>query len=70
MMKLFNYGFAKYAFKSFFSQGSVCGVVQVGKGIKERVEVIAEEDVGSIVEKGQEKKITMEKDSPPMWMPR
>ncbi|HOQ09114.1 MAG TPA: D-alanyl-D-alanine carboxypeptidase family protein [Syntrophomonadaceae bacterium] len=64
MMKLFNYGFAKYAFKSFFSQGSVCGVVQVGKGIKERVEVIAEEDVGSIVEKGQEKKITMEKRLP------
>lgn len=64
MMKLFNYGFAKYTFKSFFSQGSVCGVVQVGKGIKERVEVIAEEDVGSIVEKGQEKKITMEKRLP------
>lgn len=64
MMKLFNYGFAKYAFKSFFSQGSVCGVVQVGKGIKERVEVIAEEDVGSIVEKRQEKKITMEKRLP------
>ena len=39
-------------------------MVQVGKGIKERVEVIAEEDVGSIVEKGQEKKITMEKRLP------
>jgi len=61
MMKLFNYGFAKYAYKSFFSRASVCGVVQVGKGLKESVEVIAEEDVGAIVEKGQEKKITMEK---------
>lgn len=61
MMKLFNYGFAKYAYKSFFSRGSACGVVQVGKGLQESVEVIAEEDVGAIVEKGQEKKITTEK---------
>lgn len=61
MMKLFNYGFAKYAYKSFFSRGSVCGVVQVGKGIGDSVEVIAEDDVGAIVEKGQEKKITTEK---------
>lgn len=53
MMKLFNYGFAKYAYKSFFSRGSVCGVVQVGKGIGDSVEVIAEDDVGAIVEKGQ-----------------
>ncbi|MGI5886047.1 MAG: D-alanyl-D-alanine carboxypeptidase, partial [Syntrophomonadaceae bacterium] len=58
---LFNYGFAKYAYKSFFSRGSVCGVVQVGKGIGDSVEVIAEDDVGAIVEKGQEKKITTEK---------
>ncbi|HOB12590.1 MAG TPA: D-alanyl-D-alanine carboxypeptidase family protein [Syntrophomonadaceae bacterium] len=61
MMKLFNYGFAKYAYKSFFSRASACGVVQVGKGSKESVEVIAEDDIGAIVEKGQEKKITMEK---------
>lgn len=61
MMKLFNYGFAKYAYKSFFSRGSVCGIVQVGKGIGDSVEVIAEDDVGAIVEKGQEKKITTEK---------
>jgi D-alanyl-D-alanine carboxypeptidase (penicillin-binding protein 5/6) len=64
MMKLFNYGFAKYAYKSFFSRGSVCGVVQVGKGIGDSVEVIAEDDVGAIVEKGQEKKITTEKRLP------
>ena len=61
MMKLFNYGFAKYAYKSFFSRGSVCGVVQVGKGIGDSVEVIAEDDVGAIVEKGQERKGNTEK---------
>ncbi len=61
MMKLFNYGFAKYAYRNFFSRGSVCGVVSVGKGIGDSVEVIAEDDVGAIVEKGQEEKITTEK---------
>ena len=44
-----------------FSRGSVCGVVSVGKGIGDSVEVIAEDDVGAIVEKGQEEKITTEK---------
>lgn len=59
-MKLFNYGFARYTYKSISPSGSVCGVVKIGKGIKENVEVIAEEDVGSIVKKGDEKKITSE----------
>lgn len=57
-MQLFNYGFAKYAYKTFFSEGSICGTVKVGKGITERVEVIAEENVGSIIPKGDEKKVT------------
>lgn len=59
-MKLFNYGFARYTYKSISPSGSVCGVVKIGKGLKENVEVIAEEDVGSIVKKGDEKKITSE----------
>lgn len=59
-MKLFNYGFARYTYKTISPRGSVCGVVKIGKGIKESVEIIAEEDVGSIVKKGDEKKITGE----------
>lgn len=61
MMQLFNYGFARYTYKSFFSRASVCGIVKVGKGVADNVEVITEEDVGSIVVKGEEKKITSEK---------
>lgn len=60
-MQLLNYGFAKYAYKTFFTKGNVCGLVQVGKGITENVEVVAEEDVGLISLKGEEKKITSEK---------
>jgi D-alanyl-D-alanine carboxypeptidase (penicillin-binding protein 5/6) len=59
-MKLFNYGFARYGFKNITPRGTVCGVVKIGKGIQENVEVIAEEDVGSIVKKGDEKKIKAE----------
>jgi D-alanyl-D-alanine carboxypeptidase (penicillin-binding protein 5/6) len=59
-MKLFNYGFARYTYKSVAPVGSVCGVVKVGKGVQENVEVVAEEDVGSMVKKGDEKKITSE----------
>ncbi|MGR6836342.1 D-alanyl-D-alanine carboxypeptidase family protein [Syntrophomonas erecta] len=60
-MQLLNYGFAKYAYKSFFSRGSVCGIVKVGKGITDTVEVIAEEDIGCIIPKGGEKKVRCEK---------
>ncbi|MGS0764073.1 D-alanyl-D-alanine carboxypeptidase family protein [Syntrophomonas curvata] len=59
-MKLFNYGFARYTYKSISPCCSVCGVVKIGKGVKEKVEVVAEEDVGSIVKKGDEKKIASE----------
>lgn len=64
-MQLFNYGFAKYSFKSFFNEGSVCGVVRAGKAVTNQVEVVAEEDVGIICNKGEEKKITAQKDLVP-----
>ncbi|NLJ72758.1 MAG: D-alanyl-D-alanine carboxypeptidase [Syntrophomonadaceae bacterium] len=60
-MQLLNYGFAKYAYKSFFTKDSVSGSVKVGKGSVEDVEVVAEEDVGLIALKGEEKDITCEK---------
>ncbi|MGI5911111.1 MAG: D-alanyl-D-alanine carboxypeptidase family protein [Syntrophomonadaceae bacterium] len=63
-MKLYNYGFAQYTYKSIHNQGSVCGTVKVGKGIKEVINVIAEEDVGSIIKKGDEKKISGKIDLP------
>jgi D-alanyl-D-alanine carboxypeptidase (penicillin-binding protein 5/6) len=60
-MELFNYGFAKYAFKTFFTRDSVCGVVKVGKGVQDMVEAVAEEDIGAIYMKGEDAKISCEK---------
>ncbi len=56
-MELFNYGFAKYSFKSFFAQGSPCGTIKVGKGAENIVEVVAGENAGAICSKGEEDKI-------------
>jgi len=60
-MKLFNYGFAKYAYRSFFAPGSQCGVVRVGKGAEKQVEAVAADAVGVTCLKGQEKNITQVK---------
>jgi hypothetical protein len=60
-MQLFNYGFAKYSFKSFFAPGSTCGTVRVGKGAQDQVEVVAGENAGVICAKGEEKKISYKK---------
>ena len=61
-MQLLNYGFARYTFQSFFNKGNSAGVVIVGKGLEDSVEVVAEENAGSIIAKGEEKKVTYEKE--------
>lgn len=60
-MEIFNYGFAKYAYKTFVPGNSVCGIVKVGKGSRNQVEAIAAEDVGAIFLKGEKSKITNKK---------
>lgn len=57
-MRLFNVGYAKYAYKSFFGPGSVCGMVNVGKGNADLMEVVAAQEVGCICAKGEEKSLT------------
>lgn len=60
-MEIYNYGFAKYAYKNFIPRNSVCGTVKVGKGSRDQVEAIATDDVGSIFLKGEKSKITSKK---------
>ncbi len=60
-MTIFNYGFARYAYKEFANQGAVCGLTRVGKGVSEAVEVVAAGNIGTICEKGQEKQVTWER---------
>ena len=61
-MNLFNYGFAKYAYRSFFAPQSQCGLVNVGKGVDSKVEVICTEEVGTSCLKGEEQNITYKRD--------
>lgn len=60
-MQIFNYGFAKYAYKIFVPQDSVAGMVTVGKGNQDKVEAVAAQDAGSIFEKGEKAQITNQK---------
>ena len=61
-MELYNYGFAKYAYKSFFTRDSVCGAVKVGKGEEETVEAVVAEDAGSIYLKGEKDNLSHSKE--------
>lgn len=54
-MKIYNYGFAKYAYKQFAPQGSKQGEVIVHKGSQPLVDLIAQQEVGICMEKGTEK---------------
>lgn len=60
-MEVLNYGFAKYAYKSFFARGSVCDVSTVGKGDKNFVELRLEDNAGLIYLKEGDSDITYKK---------
>lgn len=60
-MEIYNYGFAKYAYKTFVPRHSSCGVIKVGKGSLDNVNAVAKEDVGAIFQKGEKAKITSRK---------
>lgn len=59
-MKIYNYGFAKYAFKEFAPAQQKQGVVRVRKGIQEELIVVTEERLGVMVEKGKDKNFWVE----------
>lgn len=60
-MALYNYGFARYTYKSFIKEGDVCGTAVVGEGVSPEVQVVALDNVGSICLKGEEKTATYSK---------
>ncbi|HWQ75778.1 MAG TPA: D-alanyl-D-alanine carboxypeptidase family protein [Syntrophomonas sp.] len=57
-MEMYNYGFARYAFKTFVPRNQVCGTVPVGKGDLDQLPAVAKEDVGCLFVKGEKAKIT------------
>lgn len=57
-MEMYNYGFARYAYKTFVPRNQVCGTVPVGKGDLDKLPAVAKEDVGCLFVKGEKAKIT------------
>ncbi len=53
-MKLFNHGFANYIFKQFVAKNTVLGQIGIGKGEKDSVDVIAADNLGLSMPKGQD----------------
>lgn len=59
-MKIYNWGFAKYAFKQFAPAHQKQGVVKVLKGVQDDVTVTTAKPLGVTVEKGKDKNIWVE----------
>lgn len=59
-MKIYNYGFAKYAYKEYAPAGQKQGVVEVTKGVNSEVTAITQKALGVVVEKGKDKNIWAE----------
>ena len=56
--KLLDYGFSKFSFKSFGIKNDVIQTVTVNKGVKKSVDVILENNAGTLIEKGKESQVS------------
>ena len=56
--KLLDYGFNKFSFKSFGNKDDIIKTVTINKGVKSTVDVILENNAGTLIEKGKESAIS------------
>lgn len=56
--KLLDYGFGKFAFKSFGNKGDLIKTISVSKGVKSQVDVVLENSSGAIIEKNKSSQVT------------
>lgn len=59
-VKLYNWGFANYAYQELVKPGEVVEQVRVGKGTADQVGAVAPQGAGVLMQKGEEKDITTE----------
>ncbi|HHY26472.1 MAG TPA: D-alanyl-D-alanine carboxypeptidase [Desulfitobacterium dehalogenans] len=59
-MKLYNYGFANFAYKEYAPAGQKQGVIKVHKGMEEDLVAVTEKALGVTVQKGNDKNIWAE----------
>lgn len=55
--KLLDYGFNTFSFKQFGKQGDTVQNVPVYKGVKDEVEIVFEQNAGTLLEKGKDKEV-------------
>jgi D-alanyl-D-alanine carboxypeptidase (penicillin-binding protein 5/6) len=58
--KLLNYGFSNYSMVNVAKKNQIMGQIRVDKGKVEYINVIAKDNVGTTVKKGQEKEVHKE----------
>ena len=58
--KLLDYGFNNFSFKTFGNKDDVIKTVSVNKGVKNSVDVVLEDNAGTLIEKGKESQISQE----------
>ncbi len=56
--KLLDYGFNKFAFKSFGKKGDLVKTIDVTKGVTSQVDVILENNSGALIEKGKDSQVS------------
>lgn len=57
-MKLYNFGFARYESVPVAKEGQVLGKIRISKGTLDWVDVVAKQDVSTVVEKGNKKEVS------------
>lgn len=55
--KLLDYGFNKFTYKKYASKDEIIENISVNKGVKSSIDVILEENAGTLIEKGKENQI-------------
>ena len=58
--KLLDYGFNNFTFKELCKKDDVIGEVFVNKGVNSSIEAVLENDVGTLIKKGNDKEISQE----------
>lgn len=56
--KLLDYGFGKFAFKSFGKQGDLITSIPVNKANKDSIDIVLENSTGALMEKGKESQVS------------
>lgn len=56
--RLLDYGFNKFSFKSFGNKNDIIQNISVNKGVKSSVDVVLEDNAGTLIEKGKENQIS------------